>query len=70
MLFKQANNTYILDSDCTWSEWVFIDECSKSCGVGWIERRRSKTVLIDRGGRCRGESTEDLACNVQKCPGG
>ena len=59
-----------LARDCIWSEWEFIDQCSTSCGGGYIDRKRSRLIRNEHGGNpCTGPDLEDLFCNMHSCPG-
>ena len=54
--------------DCQWSEWT-ITPCSASCGKGYREKIRSKTVEEKDGGVCSGENVEKAYCNHKECIG-
>ncbi|XP_053571495.1 SCO-spondin-like [Bombina bombina] len=54
--------------DCILSPWTTWSECSRSCGLGVIFRRRD--VLRERlpGGHCTGAEFDSKSCFVQACP--
>ncbi|XP_053322587.1 SCO-spondin-like [Spea bombifrons] len=54
--------------DCIVSPWTSWSECSRSCGLGVIFRRRD--VLRDRlpGGHCAGAQFDSKSCFVTACP--
>ena len=55
---------------CKWGDWTQWSKCSKSCGVGSRERRRTIAKKAKYGGkRCDGSETAKQSCNVKKCPG-
>ena len=57
--------------DGGWSTWSSWNTCSKSCGTGQQERRRSctKPSPSNGGKTCVGLTREDRACNTLNCPG-
>ena len=48
--------------DCEWSDW-HIGDCSKTCGGGWRNNHRAKTVVEAFNGTCEGTGEEE-----EKCP--
>ncbi|XP_075444784.1 SCO-spondin-like [Ascaphus truei] len=54
--------------DCILAPWTSWSECSRSCGLGVIFRRRD--VLRERlpGGQCAGAQFDSKSCFVQACP--
>ena len=68
-------NNYILTLcnvavDCVWSQWSQFDECSKSCGSGFMSRFRHIAVYAQNGGsHCTGEISERKQCSTVNCPG-
>ncbi|KAM4677962.1 LOW QUALITY PROTEIN: SCO-spondin-like [Discoglossus pictus] len=55
-------------ADCILSPWTSWSECSRTCGLGVIFRRRD--VLRERlpGGHCTGAQFDSKSCFVQACP--
>ncbi|XP_078371013.1 uncharacterized protein LOC144654681 isoform X2 [Oculina patagonica] len=56
--------------DGSWSTWSSWNTCSKGCGKGQQERRRSCTKPSPRNGGkpCTGTSKQDRACYTHHCP--
>ena len=55
---------------CKWSSWGRWSECSKSCGGGSQEKRRTVATTAKYGGReCQGRSSRTRSCKTQPCPG-
>ena len=56
---------------CKWSSWRAWSECSKPCGGGLQERRRTEATRAKNGGnRCVGSSTASQSCNNRDCSSG
>ena len=60
--------TLVLPLDCEWTEWQ-IGKCSQTCGGGTKFSTRTKKVEEKYGGSCDGESTMEVSCNSEDCPG-
>lgn len=55
--------------NCTWSEWLSWQVCSKTCGGGRHRRERYVTVYAQDGGDlCSGQSMEVKDCSQAGCP--
>ena len=55
---------------CAWSDWGEWSRCSKSCGGGSQERRRTEATTAKHGGnKCIGSKTARQSCNNGNCPG-
>lgn len=50
--------------EITWSNWASWSSCTKSCGGGRSERRRS----CSGGSSCSGVSVEERLCSSNPCP--
>ncbi|XP_052788455.1 uncharacterized protein LOC128223205 [Mya arenaria] len=53
-----------------WGEWVWVGECSRTCGNGTRQRFRhcNNPVSSLYGDECNGTSTETVECFIQDCP--
>mmetsp|Transcript_35104 Transcript_35104/g.74680 ORF Transcript_35104/g.74680 Transcript_35104/m.74680 type:complete len:505 (-) Transcript_35104:55-1569(-) len=55
--------------NCTWSEWLSWEDCTRSCGGGRHRRERYIKVYAMDGGRvCNGVSMEYTSCSMAPCP--
>ena len=55
---------------CEWSNWGQWSKCTKSCGGGTQERRRTEATTAKHGGNgCDGSNTGTQSCKNQNCPG-
>ena len=55
--------------DCIWENWV-IGECSENCGGGFqIDSRKKLQKELYGGNPCAGNSTRQIECNTDECPG-
>ena len=56
--------------DCKWSTWGGWSSCSKSCGNGFQDRKRTIAALAKNGGKeCLGSSRARKSCTKGKCEG-
>ena len=56
--------------NCMWSSWGLWKPCSKSCGIGFRERKRTKSPPAKYGGKdCAGSNRGRVRCNRRRCPG-
>ena len=54
---------------CQWSDWFKVGSCSKKCGKGIQNYRRTKIVKATNGGNdCSGKDSGKKYCNTQSCP--
>ena len=54
---------------CQWSHWIKVGSCSKKCGKGIQNYRRTKMVKAANGGNdCSGKDSGKKYCNTQSCP--
>ena len=66
----QYKEIFIFSVHCKWSSWGRWSECSKSCGGGSQEKRRTEATTAKYGGReCRGRNNRTRSCKTQHCPG-
>ena len=55
--------------NCEWSSWGQWTSCSKECGVGSQERKRTIIRHAKNGGRkCIGSNLASKSCRVRFCP--
>ena len=55
--------------NCEWSSWGQWTSCSKECGVGSQERKRTIIRHAKNGGRkCIGSNLASRSCRVRFCP--
>ena len=54
---------------CEWGPFEPVTGCSKSCGGGFQQFIRYKTVSERNGGSCPGSNLKQEPCNTQNCPG-
>jgi len=55
--------------NCQWSSWSETGPCSKSCGGGTQDFRRTRQFQSQNGGQsCTGPPTKTEYCNTQNCP--
>ena len=65
----QSCNTNPCSIDCIWSSWSSWGSCSRTCGGGTQERRRTITQTAQYGGtECTGNSIAYKNCNTNSCP--
>ena len=56
--------------DCKWSAWGQWSQCSKNCGPGEQDQKRTKATNAQQGGKeCVGSSTQTRPCSKGKCIG-
>merc|ERR1712079_328177 len=70
-LSRQTQSCNVRDCpvDCQWSSWSSNGSCSKSCGTGTQDFRRTWQVQAQNGGQpCTGSPTKREYCNTQNCP--
>ena len=58
-------------SDGSWSVWGAWDDCSVTCGGGFMTRHRTCTDPLPspQGQYCTGEPIEVDSCSANACPG-
>eukprot|EP00928_Gymnodinium_smaydae_P007229 TRINITY_DN12603_c0_g2_i2.p1 TRINITY_DN12603_c0_g2~~TRINITY_DN12603_c0_g2_i2.p1 ORF type:complete len:3577 (-),score=536.17 TRINITY_DN12603_c0_g2_i2:97-9687(-) len=55
--------------DCRFGQWEEWSPCTKTCGVGSCESRRTTLILPQFGGKdCSGTYRREKKCNVFECP--
>ena len=70
-LTNLPNNSIIFSVDCKWSSWGRWSSCSKSCGNGFQERKRTVIKYAKNGGKgCVGSNRARQSCNRGKCSTG
>lgn len=59
----------VLAIDGNWSAWVNVSSCSKSCGDGYVNRRRTcdNPLPDEEGAYCTGASHDTVLCNEGVC---
>merc|ERR1712062_24627 len=70
-LSRQTQSCNVRDCpvDCQWSSWSSNGSCSKSCGTGTQDFRRTRQVQAQNGGQlCTGSPTKKEYCNTHDCP--
>ena len=72
----KVHNTFFLSDpvDCIWGSWSAwgapADSCSKQCGEGIQERKRSISHAALYGGKdCLGSDLHAQFCEIQACTG-
>ena len=58
--------------NCQWSSWDTWTTCSKTCGIGFGTRERSRTVQTpakNDGLPCEGSRDVIEKCTIKPCPG-
>jgi len=63
-----TNNNYNNNYNPTWGTWSPWSKCPKSCGTGWIARKRKCLNYIPGKKSCTGKNEEVKKCNVHACP--
>eukprot|EP01013_Petalomonas_cantuscygni_P015357 TRINITY_DN3164_c0_g1_i1.p1 TRINITY_DN3164_c0_g1~~TRINITY_DN3164_c0_g1_i1.p1 ORF type:complete len:6949 (+),score=1286.42 TRINITY_DN3164_c0_g1_i1:147-20993(+) len=59
------------DPQCTLGQWQNVGTCSKTCGTGTVEQRRSVQCVGCTAGteqEACGSATQTVPCNTQPCP--
>ena len=58
----------LFSENCQWSSWGQWSSCSKTCGTGVSQRKRTIVKYAKHGGnRCGGSSTASQICNLKSC---
>ena len=56
---------YCIVGDCSWGKWSEWSQCSESCGTGFWERTRAKTVVESVNGTCSGGEKDTQPCQIR-----
>ena len=65
---NQISSIFFTVVHCQWSEWSKVGSCSKTCGKGIQNYRRTKLAFTANGNDCLGKETGKKYCNTQSCP--
>ena len=56
--------------NCQWSSWGRWSSCSKTCGNGVQQKKRTISTKAENGGKkCAGSNKATRSCNKGKCAG-
>ena len=52
-----------------WGSWMYVGECSKSCGMGWKKQVRLCDSPSPSSGEndCIGTKSKEIECSNAKC---
>ena len=60
----------VIVTNCEWSTWGSWSSCSKTCGDGSSQRRRTVAKYAQNGGnKCVGSHLATKTCITKSCPG-
>ena len=65
---NQISSIFFTVVHCQWSQWSKVGSCSKTCGKGIQNYRRTKLAFTANGNDCLGKETGKKYCNTQNCP--
>ena len=57
------------DCPTSWTQWSEWSTCSAKCSGGTRTRTRQCTEQLNRKQRCKGDGSEEEACNTDPCAG-